>query len=72
MTEETGYLVKFEEEYDEGGYRRSRCHNKEYKSMADLIHDFNEKGMQEAPSVVTDMQYTNGTLHASVIGKTKE
>ena len=72
MIEETGYLVKFEEEYDEGGYRRSRYSNKEYKSMADLIEDFNEKGMQKTPSIITNMQYTNGTLHASVIGKTKE
>ena len=71
MTEETGYLVKFEEEYDEGGYTRRRYSNKEYNSMADIISDFNEKGMQTAPAVITDMQYTNGTLHASIIGKTK-
>ena len=71
MVKETGYLVQFEEEYYEGGYRRSRCHTKEYESMDDLVADFNEKGMQKAPAVVTDMQYTNGTLHASLIGKTK-
>jgi len=72
MVKEVGYLVQFEEEYDEGGYPRRRRCKVEYKNMDALINDFKDKGMQKAPSVVTDMRYTNGTLHANLIGKTKD